>query len=86
MIYVYFSFTGSFGIGVSDATKSSFLTYAELLQSVGVENFQHSWDSALDSYHLAAHCVLPVPTSKESDKVIVIRMTINQIIVLAHSF
>lgn len=51
------------------ANKSSVLSYAELMQSVGLANLQHSWDSALESFSLAAHCVLPIPSSKESDKV-----------------
>ena len=49
--------------------KSSVLSFAELMQCVGVHNFRHSWDSALDSYPLAAHFVLPAPIRKESDKV-----------------
>ena len=45
------------------------LSYAELMQCVGVENFLHSWDDALDTFPLAAHCGLPDPAAKESDKV-----------------
>lgn len=45
------------------------LSYAELMQCVGVENFLHSWDDALDTFPLAAHCGLPDPPAKESDKV-----------------
>ena len=65
----HFSFPETFGSGVDNGGKSSVLSFAELMQCVGVHNFQHSWDSALDSYPLAAHCVLPVPVRKESDKV-----------------
>ena len=45
------------------------LSYAELMQCVGVQNFLHSWDDALDTFPLAAHCSLPDPPAKESDKV-----------------
>lgn len=64
-----FSFPENFGSGVGNGGKSSVLSFAELMQCVGVHNFQHSWDSALDSYPLAAHYALPVPVRKESDKV-----------------
>ena len=46
------------------------LSYAELVQCVGVHNLRHSWESALDSYPLAAQCVQPTSVRKESDKVI----------------
>ena len=65
-ITIYFSFVRS---GIGDASKFVGLSYAELMQCVGAQNFRHSWDSALDSYPLAAHCVLPAPSIKQSDKV-----------------
>lgn len=67
-----FSSFGDFGRGAGDASKTSTLSYAELMQCVGDQNFQHSWDSALDNYRLAAHCVLPAPSNKESDKVAIL--------------
>lgn len=69
-----FSFPDAFGSGVDNGGKFSVLSYAELMQCVGVHNFRHSWDSALDSYPLAAHCVLPAPLWKESDKVTLKRL------------
>ena len=63
----HFSFVGHFARG--DGNKFVDLSYAELMQCVGVENFLHSWDDALDTFPLAAHCGLPDPPAKESDKV-----------------
>lgn len=65
----HFSFVGHFARGVGDGNKFVDLSYAELMQCVGVQNFLHSWDDALDSFPLAAHCGLPDPPAKESDKV-----------------
>ncbi|KAJ7377461.1 WD repeat-containing protein 81 [Desmophyllum pertusum] len=71
------SFPDAFGSGVDNGGKFSVLSYAELMQCVGVHNFRHSWDSALDSYPLAAHCVLPAPLWKESDKNVVEEMLLQ---------
>ena len=65
----HFSFVGHFARDVGDGNKFMDLSYAELMQSVGVQNFLHSWDDALDTFPLAAHCGLPDPPAKESDKV-----------------
>lgn len=54
---------------MDDGGKCTVLSFTELMQSVGVHNLRHNWESALESYPWAAHCVLPVPTEKTSDKV-----------------
>lgn len=50
--------------------KCTVLSYAELVQCVGVHNLRYSWESSLDSYPLAAQCVQPTQAKKESDKVL----------------
>jgi len=64
-----FSFPTAFEREVDDGGKGTVLSFAELMQCVGVHNLRHSWDGALDSYPGAAHCVLPAPVGKTSDKV-----------------
>ena len=54
---------------MDDGGKGTVLSFAELMQCVGVHNLRHSWESALDGYPWAAHCVLPAPMGKTSDKV-----------------
>ena len=61
---------------MGDGGKGTVLSFAELMQCVGVHNLRHSWDNALDSYPGAAHRVLPAPTGKTSDKVTLCRTCI----------
>ena len=69
---VYFSFSNGCEEGVGDvSSKLNGLSFAELLQCVGVRNLQYSWERALDSYSYAAHRSLPPVSSKESHKVAV---------------
>lgn len=60
------------GTGVGDAaSKLSILSFAELMEYVGAQNCQHSWESALDSYSYAAHCNMSSASNKESSKNVV---------------
>lgn len=67
---VYFSFSNGCEVGVGDvSSKLNGLSFAELIQCVGVQNLQYSWEKALESYSYAAHHSLPPVSSKESHKV-----------------